>query len=82
MIYDFSEIKKKILEVTNEEFRVPEKNDIIHLRKLNLPEYFVDFVSDFEPLKRTFMGEVRLLPIAEIIEENKDYIPGADTPLC
>lgn len=75
---DSQKMKQLIKKLTKEEFRIPDEANVIKLRELNIPDYFVDFVIDFEPVRRTFIGNVRLLPIAEIIEENKDYVPGAD----
>ena len=75
---DSQKMKQLIKKLTKEEFRIPDEANVIKLRELNIPDYFVDFVIDFEPVRRTFIGNVRLLPIAEIIEQNKDYVPGAD----
>lgn len=75
---DFKVLKQEILAITEDEFRNASDEDISSLVKLNIPDYFVEFIKDFEPLQRTFVGDVRLLPINEIIEENEDYVPGAD----
>ena len=75
---DSQKMKQLIKKLTKEEFRIPDEANVKKLRELNIPDYFVDFLIDFEPVRRTFIGNVRLLPIAEIIEENKDYVPGAD----
>ena len=48
------------------------------LETLGLPSSVVDFYRAFEPASCIEINGVRLWPIPQIIEENRDYVPGAD----
>lgn len=68
-----------VLETISEEcgvaFRAASSADLEKLRQLSLPESVVDFYAAHEPAE-VVEGQVRLWPIAHILEENRGLIPG------
>ncbi len=48
------------------------------LRSLGVPGSVMAFYERFEPSACAEIDGVRLWPIADVLEENRDYIPGAD----
>jgi hypothetical protein len=48
------------------------------LRALGMPDSVVAFYERFEPAACAEVDGVRLWPIADVLEENRDYVPGAD----
>ena len=68
-----------VLETISEEcgvaFRAASSADLGKLRQLSLPESVVDFYAAHEPAE-VVEGQVRLWPIAHILEENRGLIPG------
>jgi hypothetical protein len=48
------------------------------LQALGLPRVVVDFYRSYEPAEYAEIGGVRLWPIADVIDENQKYVPGAD----
>jgi hypothetical protein len=72
------EIKQK----AKAEFRPATETNIEALRALGVPSDALAFYRDSEPARTTEIGNVRLRPIAEILEENRDYVPGAYSHHC
>lgn len=72
------EIKQK----AKVEFRPATETNIEALRALGVPSDALAFYRDSEPARTTEIGNVRLRPIAEILEENRDYAPGAYSHPC
>ena len=68
-----------VLETISEEcgvaFRAASSADLGKLRQLSLPESVVDFYAAHEAAE-VVEGQVRLWPIAHILEENRGLIPG------
>jgi hypothetical protein len=54
------------------------KDALNRLRALGLPSSVVAFYERFEPAACAEIDGVRLWPIADVLEENRDYVPGAD----
>ncbi len=52
--------------------------DLARLRALGVPPSVVSFYERFEPAACAEISDVRLWPIAEVVEENTDYVPGCD----
>jgi hypothetical protein len=75
---NLKKITDDIASILKEDFKKPSVEDIKKLESIKLPNYFIEFIKIIEPQSRVFLGDVRLLPIQEIIEENEDYVPGAD----
>jgi len=61
---------------TGTTFRPASEAHLSALRALPLPNPIVDFFALHEP-SDCAEGQVRLWPIAEIIKENRDLVPGA-----
>lgn len=72
------EIKQK----AKVEFRPATETNIEALRSLGLPSDALVFYRDSEPAQTAEIGNVRLCPVADIIEENRDYVPGAYSYPC
>ncbi len=52
------------------------EESIRHLQDLGVPEEAIAFYRDAEPAKCAEIQRIRLWPIAQVVEENSDYIPG------
>lgn len=61
---------------TGTKFRAASESDLAELRTLRLPDPVLSFFARHEP-SRCAEGQVRLLPIANILQENIDLMPGA-----
>ncbi len=61
---------------TGTEFRAASDGDLSALRTLRLPDTVLDFFARHEP-SDCAEGQVRLWPIADILQENRDLVPGA-----
>jgi hypothetical protein len=72
------EIKQK----TRVEFRSATAEKMEKLRALGLPEDALTFYRDSEPTRTAEIAKVRLRTIEDIVEENRDYVPGAYTQPC
>jgi hypothetical protein len=72
----YQDIIRNISAQTNTAFSGASPDDLAALRALQVPEPVVDFYAHYEP-KGLAEGQVRLWPIADIVEENRDYVPGA-----
>jgi len=48
------------------------------LKELGLTGSVVDFYGRYEPAECAEIDDVRLWPIAEVVAENRDYVPGAN----
>ena len=75
-------ILDQIRQKTNAEFRPASPADLEALRTLHLPEDILAFYRQAEPVKYAEIGKVRLWPITNILEENKDYVPGYYANSC
>jgi hypothetical protein len=75
---DLKKIADSIASILKEGLKKQTEDDTKKIESLKLPNYFIEFIKMIEPESRVFVGEVRILPIQEIIEENEDYVPGAD----
>ena len=64
------------------DFRPASEVDIEALRALGVPSDVLAFYRDCEPAQTAEIGEVRLRPITDILEENRDYVPGAYSQPC
>ncbi len=51
--------------------------DVEALRSLGFPGAAISFVKNYEPESCAQIGAVRLWPIADVVEENQRYVPGA-----
>ena len=74
--------KRKIVQdlatQTGVAFRRASSEDIAQLKILGAPDEILDFFTNYEPSDCAEISGARLWPIAELIHENKDYVPGAD----
>jgi hypothetical protein len=57
-------------------FRPASEDDLAALRTLRLPRPVIEFFARYEP-SDCAEGQVRLWPIANVLEENSDFVPGA-----
>lgn len=69
---------EQIVRKTGIHFRPAETSALEQFRSLGLPDDVVAFYREHEPEECAEIKEVRLWPIADILTENKDYVPGAD----
>jgi hypothetical protein len=74
---DYSKLIADIEAHTGGRFRRAESAALDQLRAFKLPDSVVSFFRDYEPTE-CIEGQVRLWPIAEMLRENRDYVPGAD----
>jgi hypothetical protein len=58
------------------EFRPAAISEIEQLRSIGMPEDALAFYRDSEPAKCAEINRVRLWPIFNVLEENKNYVPG------
>lgn len=72
---DYAALIVQIAEQTGVGFRAASLKDLAGLEALGVPESILAFYSKFEP-SGCAEGQVRLWPIAHILEENEDYVPG------
>jgi len=73
---DYKRLVKLIARQTGTKFRAASQSDLAELRTLRLPEPVVGFYAQHEPTECA-EGQVRLWPIADMVRENRDLIPGA-----
>ncbi len=73
-----NEIKRK----AGVELRPASEASIEALRTLGVPSDALAFYRDSEPARSAEIGKVRLRPITDILDENRDYVPGAYAHPC
>jgi len=73
---EYKRLLKRIATQTGTTFRAASQSDLTELRALRLPDPVVDFYARHEP-SECVEGQVRLWPIADVLRENRDLIPGA-----
>jgi hypothetical protein len=73
---DYKKLVKLIATQTGTKFRAASRSDLAELRALRLPDPVIDFYARHEP-SQCAEGQVRLWPIADVVRENRDLIPGA-----
>jgi hypothetical protein len=72
------EIAAAIAAKTKVALRPASAADLEALRALQAPTPVLSFYERFEPADGVEFNRVRLCPIRSILEENHDYVPGAD----
>lgn len=72
----YKKLVNRIAAQTGTPFRPASEQDLDALRSLGLPEPIVHFYAQYEPA-RCAEGQVRLWPITDILQENRDLLPGA-----
>jgi len=55
-----------------------EESDLEALAGLGLPESVVEFYREFSPMESLEVEDARLWSVPQILEENRDFPPGAD----
>ena len=73
---DYQKLVDLIAKQTGTKFRAASKSDLAALRALRLPDSILNFFARHEP-SGCAEGQVRLWPIAGMLEENRGLIPGA-----
>src|SRR5262245_10788400 len=73
---DYSSLVKLIATQTGAQFRAASKSDLSELRALRLPDPVVDFYARHSP-SECAEGQVRLWPVADLLCENRELMPGA-----
>jgi hypothetical protein len=58
------------------EFRPAASAALEQLRAIGAPEDALEFYRDSAPTKCSEIDDIRLWPIVDVLEENKDYVPG------
>jgi hypothetical protein len=66
----------QIRDKSNVEFRPAASAALEELRSIGVPEDAQAFYRDSEPARCAEIDEIRLWPIADVLGENKDYVPG------
>jgi hypothetical protein len=74
---DQTKLANEIAAQTGVAFRRALSEDLARLKKLGAPEEVLDFFANHEPSDCAEISGARLWPIAELIHENIDYVPGA-----
>lgn len=69
---------REIAAVTGVTLRPASREDVARLKALGGPTAVLDFFAMFEPEDCAEISGARLWPIAEIVRENSEFIPGAD----
>jgi hypothetical protein len=69
----------KIKEKSNVEFRPAAPGGVELLRSIGVPEDALAFYRDSEPTKCAEIDDIRLWPVADVLGENKDFVPGCFT---
>ena len=75
---NYSDLAKEIGTQTDIELRPAEELTLKRLHALGVPQSVLDFYRSYEPIKCAEIEGVRLWPIADVLEENEKYVPGAD----
>jgi hypothetical protein len=78
MQMDQTKLVMDITAQTGVAFHRASSEDLALLKKLGAPEEVLDFFAYHEPIDCAEISGARLWPIAELIHENSDYVPGAD----
>lgn len=72
------ELLEKIKRKTNVSFHPADAEALKQFRLLGAPEDAVSFFEQHDPTECAEINKVRLLPIEEILFENRECVPGAD----
>ena len=72
----WSEFRGRISEKTGVLLRPASDTSVVQLQGLNLPDDAISFFREAEPADVAEINNVRLLPIATMVEENSNYVPG------
>jgi hypothetical protein len=75
---DHRDAAARIATKTGVSLRPASGDDLHALADLGAPEAILSFYREYEPDTGAELGKVRLWPIADIIVENSDAVPGAD----
>ena len=59
-------------------FAPAEEDDLVSLDQLGMPESVMEFYRERAPIDVIEVGDTRLFPIAQLLEENQSYSPGAE----
>jgi hypothetical protein len=73
---DYQRLIHLISAETGTVFRAASETDLAALRVLRLPDTVLNFFARHEP-SDCAEGQVCLWPIADILQENRNYVPGA-----
>ena len=75
---DLQELAQAIATKADVALRPASASDLAQLRALGAPPTLVAFYELFEPAEGIEFKQVRIWPASRIVEENRDYVPGAD----
>jgi hypothetical protein len=75
---DYAVVAKQIADLSGTDLRAAEPESLTALMELGAPRALLRFLADFEPQGETEIGKVRLLPIADVLVENTEAVPGVD----
>jgi hypothetical protein len=67
---------RELTDAIGTKFRAASRRSLASLRSLRVPKPVVDFYASYEP-SECAEGQVRLWPIADILRENQELVPGA-----
>jgi hypothetical protein len=73
----YTELVAMIAEQSGSKFRSASADDLASLRDLGLPQSVIDFFATHEPAECVEAAE-RLWPISEILNENRNFVPGCN----
>ena len=77
---NYAPIIERFKEEVGAAFRAAAEADLVQLQALHLPETILGFYRQFEPVEVLENSQtVRLLPIAQITEDNTEMSPGCYT---
>src|SRR5688572_23544864 len=74
----YTDLAAEIAKRSDSPLRPAKPDDLDQLTKLGAPESLLSFHRQHEPLLETEIGNVRLQNIFGVIQENTNYVPGAD----
>lgn len=75
---DYAVVAKQIADLSGTNLGAAERESLTALMELGAPRALLRFLADFEPQSEAEIGKVRLLPIADVLVENTEGVPGAD----
>jgi hypothetical protein len=76
---EWSEIRDMIIDKAGVPLRPASEEAIVQLQTLTVPDDALSFFREAEPADHAEIDKVRLLPIATVIDENTNYVPGCYT---
>lgn len=76
---NLADFKKEILSMTRQKYRIPSKEYFEQFCKIKFPNYFVDFMEDFEPFYCIYIGDIRFTRIEDILFNNAFLDYESDT---